>query len=93
LNQQISAKHPSVYLHQYETENAEIQSALLTHFIDEEAFAAAKNDNFRDFVSLRGSSILNRIQQVCHIEENQDIIITSESDEEPEESFLYEDDL
>ena len=91
LNQQISAKHPSVYLHQYETENAEMQSALLTHFIDEEAFAAAKNDNFRDFVSLRGTSILNKIQQVCHIEDNQDIIIASEPNDEPEELYLFDD--
>jgi hypothetical protein len=36
---------------------------------------------------------LNRIQQVCHIEDNQSIIFASESDDEPEESFLYEDDL
>ena len=91
LNQQISAKHPSVYLHQYETENAEIQSALLTHFIDEEAFVAAKSDNFREFVTLRGSSILNRIQQVCHIEDNQDIIVASEPDDEPEELYLFDD--
>ena len=42
LNQQISAKHPSVYLQNYETENSDIQKCLLTHFIDEKAFAAAK---------------------------------------------------
>ena len=91
LNQQINAKHPSVYLSQYETENADIQNALLTHFIDEKAYAAAKSDNFREFVTLRGTSILNRIQEVCHIEDNQDVFFVSEADDEPEELYLFED--
>ena len=89
LNQQISAKHPSTYLQQYEAENAEIQKDLLTHFIDEKAYAAAKNDDFREFVTLRGASILSKIQQVCHVEE-QGAIPMLESDDEPEELYLFE---
>ena len=91
LNQQISAKHPSVYLCQYEAENAEIQNALLTHFIDEKAFVAAKSDNFKEFVTLRGASILNRIQEVCHVKENQNIFFLSELDDEPDDFYLSED--
>lgn len=93
LNQQISAKYPSVYLCQYEAENAEIQNALLTHFIDENAFAAAKSDNFKEFVTLRGTSILNRIQEVCHVidKENQNIFFLSELDDEPDDFYLSED--
>jgi hypothetical protein len=91
LNQQISAKFPSVYLKQYELENAKIKENLLTHFIDEKAFAAAKNDNFREFVTLRGTSILNMIQQVCHIDDEQVSIQIPEADDEPEELYLFED--
>ena len=91
LNQQISAKHPNVYLRQYESENEEIQKALLTHFIDKKAFAAAKNDNFREFVTLRGTSILNMIQQVCHTAGEQTTIQMPEADDEPEKLYLYED--
>ena len=91
LNQQISAKHPSIYLQQYEMENAEIRTCLLTHFIDERAFAAAKRDDFKEFVNLRGTSILEKIQEVCHVEEQQNIIPVPEADEEPEELYLFED--
>ena len=90
LNQQISAKHPSTYLQQYEAENAEIHKDLLTHFIDEKAFAAAKSDDFKEFVTLRGAAILSKIQQVCHVEE-QEAIPMPESDDEPEELYLFED--
>ena len=91
LNQQISAKHPSVYLQQYEQENADIQHCLLTHFIGEEAFITAKNDDFKAFVSQRGTSILKKIQEVCHVGEEQKVIEMQEIDDEPDELFLFED--
>lgn len=92
LNQQISAKHPSVYLQNYETENSDIQKCLLTHFIDEKAFAAAKSDNFKEFVSLRGAAILTTIQQVCHVDDEKVVIQLPEADDEVEELDLFEDD-
>ena len=91
LNQQISAKHPSVYLHQYEAENAEIRACLSTHFIDEKAFDAAKRDDFREFVTLRGSLILEKIQKVCLVGEEQNVVSMLETDDEMEELYPFED--
>lgn len=92
LNQQISAKYPSVYLQNYEQENSDIQKCLLTHFIDEKAFAAAKSDKFKEFVLLRGAAILASIQQVCHVDDEKEFIPMPETEEDAEEMFLFEDD-
>lgn len=90
LNQQISAKFPSVYLKNYEQDNSDILKCLLTHFIDEKAFAAAKADNFKEFVSLRGAAILTTIQNVCCANEKKEVIQMPESDEDVEEFELFE---
>ena len=94
LNQQISAKRPSVYLQQYETENPGIKKCLETHFIDEKAFIAAKNDNFREFITQRGKTILSRILELCLIgqaNEDNSILDTEDSmnldDPDIEENF------
>lgn len=91
LNQQISAKHPSVYLNNYELVNANIQACLATHFINEEAFIAAKNDNFKEFISSRGKTILLKIQQVCHIDDDKEAIQMLETDDDVEDIDLTED--
>lgn len=90
LNQQISAKYPSLYLKNYEQDNSDILKCLLTHFIDEKAFAAAKADNFKEFVSLRGTAILTTIQNVCCANEKKEVIQMPESDEDVEELDLFE---
>ena len=90
LNQQISAKFPSVYLKNYEQDNSDILKCLLTHFIDGKAFAAAKADNFKEFVSLRGTAILTTIQNVCCANEKKEVIQMPESAEDVEELDLFE---
>lgn len=74
LNLDIRAKHPSVYLADYELKNEEIISHLATHYISEEAFEAAKNDKFTLFTNLRGQSILDRINEVCMVDEGKGIV-------------------
>ena len=59
--------------------------------IGEEAFITAKNDDFKAFVSQRGTSILKKIQEVCHVGEEQKVIEMQEIDDEPDELFLFED--
>lgn len=92
LNQQISAKYPSVYLQKYEAEYSDIAKSLATHFIDENAFAAAKDNDFKSFVALRGATILERINEVCLVGASQPVISSLEMDDGPDDDELLPDD-
>ena len=54
---------------------------MLTHFINAEAYNAAKENNFHRFIDLRGKQIVNRINEVCRVEDSIDTIISLETDE------------
>lgn len=74
LNGHILNNRPSDYLMVIEKENPFICDSMRTHFIDAEAYHAAKNDDFKSFIDLRGKQIVNRINEVCRVNEQIDTI-------------------
>lgn len=81
LNGQILNNKPSDYLSKIEKENAFIHDSMLTHYIDVEAYNAAKEDDFNRFVELRGKQIINRINEVCCVDEEIGTINSIEVDD------------
>lgn len=69
LNGSISNKKPSNYLSSYQASNPEIASHLESHYISENAFKAALNDDFKSFIEERGNTILKKINTVCRVED------------------------
>lgn len=67
LNLDISNKYPSKYLQEYSAVNADLEAQLLSHFITPAAYQAALNDDFQTFITERGNAILERINQVCRV--------------------------
>ena len=92
LNLDILAKTPSVYLKAYAANNPNILTDLNSHFIDEEAYQAALQDDFKTFIDKRGEDILNLINTVCRINDGMKTISESivDSDELAEE---YDEDV
>lgn len=90
LNGQISANHPSEYLANYEKANAHILNDLSTHFISEDAFKAAKEDKFKEFITHRGNAIIQKINELCLVNDNTMASIDSPSDEEVFEDEIEE---
>ena len=70
LNGEILNKKPSVYLAKYEASNPQVGDNLKLHYIMPDAFAAAKRDDFEPFVSIRGTSLLNKIEELCRVNDN-----------------------
>lgn len=82
LNGHILNNKPSDYLLKMEQENKSIRAAMQTHFIDDEAYDAATKDDFHRFIELRGKQIVNRINEVCRVDESIDTIVSFEANSE-----------
>lgn len=82
LNGHILNNKPSDYLLKMEQENKSIRAAMQTHFIDGEAYDAATKDDFHRFIELRGKQIVNRINEVCRVDESIDTIVSLEANSE-----------
>lgn len=82
LNGHILNNKPSDYLLKMEQENKSIRAAMQTHFIDDEAYDAATKDDFHRFIELRGKQIVNRINEVCRVDESIDTIVSLEANSE-----------
>lgn len=82
LNGHILNNKPSDYLLKMEQENKSIRAAMQTHFIDDEAYDAATKDDFHRFIELRGKQIVNRINEVCRVDESIDTIASLEANSE-----------
>jgi hypothetical protein len=67
LNREISNDLPSVYFKNYELLNSNIEEHLNSHFINNEALEAVKNDNFQLFIQKRGEVILQKIQEKTRV--------------------------
>ncbi len=67
LNLEILNNAPAIYLKRYENSNSNILEHLSSHYIDEKAFNAAKNNDFVKFIDARGSQILNIINKICSV--------------------------
>ena len=94
LNLEISNKLPSQYLMEYENKSLDIQKWLLTHFIDEKAFRAAKNNNFNDFIEARGNLLLQKINELCHTSSGVENVITVDVDENTDlDNDVFEDEV
>ena len=87
LNGEILNKKPSVYLAKYEAANPQIGDNLKLHYIMSDAFAAAKRDDFETFVGIRGACLLNKIEELCRVNDNVETLsaATMEADDEEEE--------
>lgn len=81
LNGHILNNKPSDYLSRIEEENPSIHSSMLTHFIDAETYNTAKENNFHRFIDLRGKQIVNRIKEVCRVEDSIETIVSFETDD------------
>ena len=81
LNGHILNNKPSDYLLKMEQENKSIRAAMQTHFIDDEAYDAATKDDFRRFIELRGKQIVDRIYEVCRVDESLDTVVSLEASE------------
>lgn len=88
LNQEISNKYPSKYLQGYAAANPALADNLLTHFISEEAYQAALQDDFHTFIEYRGQAILNAINNVCRI--NDGIQTMNSNLDESEQEILLD---
>ena len=51
---------------------------LLTHFIDEKALNAAKNDDFQSFVEARGAMLMQAINDRCRVTSQADFIMNDD---------------
>lgn len=87
LNQEISNKFPSKYLNGYAATNPNLSDHLKTHFINEEAYQAALNDDFHTFIEMRGNVILGIINRVCRITDGIQTV-NSNLDESEQEVLL-----
>ena len=67
LNNEISNKKPSIYLVDYENKNDKIIDSMASHFINLDAFNAAKANDFYKFIEDRGKIILQYINNVCKV--------------------------
>lgn len=85
LNLDILDDKPSVYLAKYESTNPDILEHLNSHFISKDAFEAAKNDDFNAFVEARGKELLQRINTLCHVDEQTESTDIFEKDDEYDE--------
>lgn len=85
LNLDILDDKPSVYLAKYESTNPDILDHLHSHFISKDAFEAAKNDDFNTFVEERGKELLQRINTLCHVDEQTESEDIFEKDDEYDE--------
>lgn len=81
LNGHILNNKPSDYLLKMEQENKSIRAAMQTHFIDDEAYDAATKDDFHRFIELRGKQIVDRIYEVCRVDESLDTVVSLEANE------------
>lgn len=81
LNGHILNNKPSDYLLKMEHENKSIRAAMQTHFIDGEAYDAATKDDFHRFIELRGKQIVDRIYEVCRVDESLDTVVSLEASE------------
>ena len=81
LNGHILNNKPSVYLSEMSQNNPSILNAMQTHFIGNDAFDAAKVDDYHRFIELRGRQIINRINDVCRVDDSVATITTIETDE------------
>jgi hypothetical protein len=92
LNREISNKFTNDYLTQYSLLNNDIKADLDSHFITEDAFNAALNNDFKLFIELRGKAIMEVIQLKVKVGEYA-VINDIESIEEQniiEENIEYE---
>ena len=64
-----------------EQENKSIRAAMQTHFIDDEAYDAATKDEFHRFIELRGKQIVDRIYEVCRVDESLDTVVSLDASE------------
>lgn len=87
LNLQISNKYPSQYLKEYSVSNPELQAHLSTHFINNNAYEAALNDDFNTFINSRSKTILEEINRVCCVNNGLETI-SSNIDESEQEVLL-----
>ena len=87
LNLEISNKYPSNYLQGYAASNPNLAEHLKSHFINEEAYQSALQDNFAGFINARGQEILNLINKVCRVNEALPTM-NSNLDESENEVFL-----
>ena len=87
LNLQISNKYPSKYLQEYAAANPELESHLLTHFITPLAYQAAIQDDFQEFITERGNTILETINRVCRVNDKVKTL-NSNIDEDEDEIML-----
>ena len=87
LNGEILNKKPSVYLAKYETANPQIGDNLKLHYIMPDAFDAARRDDFETFVSIRGACLLNKIEELCRVNDNVETLsaATMETDDDADE--------
>ena len=60
---------------------------MKTHFIENEAYQAALNDDFHAFIEVRGKAILSAINKVCRIND-QVPTMNSNLDENDQEVLL-----
>ena len=88
LNQEISNKYPSRYLQGYLETNPKLADQLKTHFIEEEAFNAALQDDFNSFIEKRGQTILKAINAICHVGDG--VKTLNSSLDESEQEILLE---
>jgi hypothetical protein len=92
LNREISNSFPSIYLGKYKSSNNNIGEHLLSHFIDDNCFNAALEDNYHLFIEMRGEKILKKIKEKVSIEEfsepESDIV---EENIEYDEALIIED--
>lgn len=67
LNLAISNKKPSEYLSLFAKDNEELAKMLETHFINNEAYFAATQNDFWGFVEARGKLIIDKIRSLCKV--------------------------
>ncbi len=87
LNLEISNKYPSKYLIGYAESNPSLPEHLRSHFIEDEAFQAALQDDFHTFIEYRGQAILSAINKVCRVNDGLQTI-NSNLDESEQEILL-----
>jgi len=74
LNGEILNKLPSQYIAGYMEKATDVPKWLLTHFIDEKALNAAKNNDFSSFVEARGAMLMQAINERCRVTSQSDFI-------------------
>lgn len=82
LNGEILNKRPSVYLSGYEATTPKMGEFLGSHYIDSEACAAAKADDYEKFLNARGKAILAKINELCRVDSTEAKVSNLESDDD-----------